>query len=399
MSVTTGAPAPFASRRAQRASPHPTLALRPEIPHPGHLCQVIGRQALWFSRVKRRIRIATLQNQCYLDFAQIAKDLPLALDTLSLYSKVELWQRRPTDCSIFNTCRSLRKLKLWFGYGSLDDPKLLPFPWEQLTHLIITSRVSATHWRKIMARCKSVQLCSFNVDWITGEPRELGRYISEVESNPPIILPHLHTFAIFFESAAAPPNNNWFAKLELPALVKFSFHQSASHLSTARALSTEYLASLQRFLNTKSLRSLSLAYVHIPITRLLDTLRNMPHLRELHLSCDKLDYDPFFLALTELPHTPVAPTRVPLVPELEMLLILFHHTTAGRRRCDVVGLFEITASCTRNRPHYPLSEIMLKFEGTCGHSMLAAEEVREMLELYNYDVGQTIYTKDPPSPG
>ncbi|KAF8886326.1 hypothetical protein BD779DRAFT_1729880 [Infundibulicybe gibba] len=382
----------------------PTLAIHVELPGDKRSDSITVPNAgsgLQLFRIVRcfsyYIRELSFPAGYYLDFAQIAKDLPSALDTLSLYSKVDLQQRRPTDCSIFDSCRSLRKLKLWLERGSFDAPTLFHFPWEHLTHLIIASPVNATNWRKIMARCKSAQLCSFNVDW-SEEPRGLDRYM---ESNPPIVLPHLHTFSISFGCTAATPGTNWFAKLKLPALVKFSFHGIASHFPAASDLSMEYLASLRHIPNTKSISSLSLVHIRIPITHVLDALRSMPRLRELHLCCNRMDYNPFFLALAVPPHKHDEPARVPLIPELETLLILFPHSATERRWCNFTGSLKVMVSCVRNRPLYPLCEIMLKFESTCGHNILAAEEIREMLELYGYDVGRTIFTKnslDPPIP-
>ncbi|KAF8887394.1 hypothetical protein BD779DRAFT_1527893 [Infundibulicybe gibba] len=361
-------------------------------------------------RFSDRIREFSFPAGCYLDFTRVARDLPPALDTLSLYSKADpptpgrptacskadgqdAQQGGPVDCSVFDSCRSLRKLKLWLEPGSFDGPKPFDFPWEQLTHIIITSPVTATVWRQIMSRCKYAQLCSFEIEKMK-KPHERERYIAEVESNPPIILPNLHTFAVSLARIAVYPPIDWLPKLELPALAKFTFHQATFRPPEVTDLSDESLVSLKRILSAKSLRSLSLAYVHMPVAHFIEILTRTPHLRELNLDCNLVDYDPLCLALTVPPQ--VSDSRVPpaLVPELETFMICCSDYTTELPYCNftLTKLIEMTVSRIRNRPLYPLHDVVLKFEGTCSCWEPPSADFDSVLELFNDDVRQTIYT-------
>ncbi|KAF8887385.1 hypothetical protein BD779DRAFT_1470784 [Infundibulicybe gibba] len=366
----------------------PTLAIHFQLPM--YASRQSGRIllgiALRFSKCIRELDFP----QHYLDFVQIAQYLPPTVDTLTLVSETDPQQRgKLVDYrALFESCRSLRKLNIWLEPGSFNGPAPFRFPWGQLTHIIIASSITATVWRQMLSVCKYAQLCSFKVEEIT-QSYERERYILEVESNPPITLPNLHTFAVYIVRLVVYPSIDWFPKLELPALTKFAFHQGTDHDPCFAELSAECLSSLKRIVGIKSLRVLSLAYVHMYIEHFIEILNKTPHLRELNLDCNLADYDPLSLSMT-VPRQISDPSAPPiLIPELETLLICCCLSTtewpAGN--FSLTELIEMVRSRMRNRSSYPLYDVVLKFENT---NPALSEWVEDALEFYSEDVRRTI---------
>jgi hypothetical protein len=182
---------------------------------------------------------------------------------------------------VFEAAPRLHMLALEFDYQRVDhDLSIFPFPWAQITHLVLGRYVLATLWVEIIRQCPNIQRCCFM----------LGGALEDISFH--LVLPHLIDFSMVFIDPASPTATQGLSCPSLTTLQLASSHPDAEFQSTFQP--TQFYCKLS------SLHTLILIQQIISPSDLINMLWATSLLVELELDCG-FNYDILMDSLTYYP--------------------------------------------------------------------------------------------------